>query len=93
MNLHHPFRKDLGSNPITSAKIPITAAKIQITAATNKITEAKNPITASKKQLQQLKIQLQQQLYSTGASFQRAAAIQGPAGPRALGPGPRAQIQ
>merc|ERR1712242_476073 len=44
-------------------------------------------------QLQQLKIQLQQQLYSTGASFQRAAAIKGPTGPRALGPGPRAQIQ
>ncbi len=35
------------------------------------------------KQLKQLKIQLQQQLYSTGASFQRAAAIQGPTGPRA----------
>ena len=43
--------------------------------------------------LQQLKIQLQQQLYFTGASFQRAAAIKGPTGPRALGPGPRAQIQ
>ena len=36
---------------------------------------------------------LRQQLYSTGASFQRAAAIKGPTGPRALGPGPRAQIQ
>ena len=40
-------------------------------------------------QLQQLKIQLQQR-YCTGVSFQRAAAIKGPTGPRALGPGPGA---
>jgi hypothetical protein len=44
-------------------------------------------------QLQQLKIQLQQQLYCTGTSFQRAAAIKGPTGHypfwgHRLGPGP-----
>ena len=39
-------------------------------------------------QLQQLKNQLQQQFYFTGASFQRAAAIEGPTGPWTQGPNP-----
>ena len=52
-----------------------------------------NQIPAPKKPSAAAKKQLQQQLYYTGASFQRAAAIKGPTGPRALGLGPRAQIQ
>ena len=66
-----------GPNPTTAAKNQFTGAKLQ----------------QLKIKLQQLKNQLQQQLYYEGASFRRAAAIEGPTGPGALGPGPKSNYR
>ena len=74
-------------------RVRVQQLKSQLQQLKIQLQKLKIQLQQLKIQLQQLKIQLQQQLYSTGASFQRAAAIQGPAGPRALGPGPLAQIQ
>ena len=48
-----------------------------------------NTITAAKNQVTAAKNKIQQRLCCTGASLQRAAAIKGPTGRRALGPGPK----